>query len=445
MKLRVSRRNFLRGVGIGAAAVALPFARVLSGKADDTIPKRFIAWFTPNGTIDEEWVTGGGATDFTLGRILEPLAPFRDKLLLLDGLNVRNCATGPGSGHQKGAGCFLTGRPLLDGDFGGGGGATSGWASGISLDQYIANEIAPPTAFPSLELGVYVRGSNNRHRLAYRGSNDPLPPQNSPYAVFDRLFADTAGGDAAAIERLRLRRMSVLDSVNGDLAELRGRLPNEHRLRLEAHLESLREVERRVESASLGGAVCEQPELGTPLDPERNENYPTMGQLQMDMLVAALACDKTRISTLMWSGSTSNQTFSFIDGVGSQGHHDMSHEANSSGTAKEQLVRINRWYSEQFAYLLGALDAIPEGDGTMLDNTLILWGNELSDGDSHNLREHKWVLAGNAAGYFRTGRYVQTGDVPHNNLLVSIANAMGVATDTFGAPEHCTGSLDGLT
>jgi hypothetical protein len=444
VKLRTTRRNFLRGVGIGATALALPFARVLSGRADTTTPKRLIGWFTPNGTIAEEWITGGGATDFTLGRILEPLAPFRDKLLFLDGLDVRGVASeGPGSGHQKGAGCLLTGMPLNDGDFGGGGGAMSGWASGISIDQHIVNELASPTRYPSLELGVYVRGSNNRHRLAYRGSDDPLPPQNSPYAVYDRLFGEPTG-DADAVARLRARRTSVLDSVHGDLAELHGRLPYEHRARLEAHVESLRDVERRIESAALGGAACEDPAMGSPLDPERNENYPVMGQLQMDLLTAAFACDLTRVSTIMWSGSTSGQTFSFIDGVGSQGHHDMSHEANTA-SVREQLVRIERWYAEQLAYLLAKLDSIPEGDGTMLDNTVVLWGNELSDGESHNLRDHKWVLAGSAGGYFRTGRHLRFGDVPHPNLLVSIANAMGVPTTRFGHPSHCTGALTELT
>ena len=445
MKPRFSRRNFLRGLGIGATALALPFTRVLSGRADGHLPKRLLVWFTPNGTISEEWVSSGGERDFVMGRILEPLAPFRDKLLLLDGLNVRDVAAeGQGSGHQKGCGCFLTGQPLNDGDFGGGGDAMSGWADGISIDQHIVNEIEPPTPFRSLELGVYVRGSNNRHRLAYRGPDDPLPPQNSPYAVYDRLFGETTG-DAAAIERLRQRRQSVLDSVHGDLAELHGRLPYEHRLRLEAPTDSLRDVERRLETAALGGPACEEPSVGEPMNPERDENYPVMGQLQMDLMVAAMACDMTRVGTLMWSGSTSGQTFDFIDGVRSQGHHDMSHEANANDGIREDLVLINRWYAEQFAYLLGKLDSIPEGDGTMLDNTVILWGNELSDGDRHNLRDHKWVVAGSAGGYFRTGRYIQTGDVPHQNLLVSLANAMGVPIDRFGHPDHCTGPLAGLT
>lgn len=445
MNIRLSRRNFLRGLGVGATALAMPFARVLETRADGHMPKRFLAWFTPNGTISDEWVTGGGTTDFTLGRILEPLAPFRDKLLLLDGLNVRDVAAeGAGNGHQQGAGCFLTGMPLREGDFGGGGGAMSGWADGISIDQHIVNELAPPTPFGSLELGVYVRGSNNRHRLSYRGPNDPLPPENSPYAVFDRLFA-SMGEDAAALERIRMRRASVLDAVRGDLSDLQGRLPYEQRARLEAHIESLRTVERRIETARLGGPACEQPEMGSPVNPTRNESYPIIGSLQMDLAIAAFACDFTRVVTLMWSGSTSGQTFDFLDGVGSSSHHDLSHDANSSTSAKEQLVRINRWYAQQFAYLLEKLDSIPEGDGTMLDNTVILWGNELSDGDRHSTRDHKWVVAGSGGGHFRTGRYLQFDDVAHPNLLVSLGNAMGVEMDRFGHPSHCAGPLPGLT
>lgn len=440
---RFSRRTMLRGAALGAGALTLPFARSLTGQATDGAPhKRFIAMFTPNGTIADAWTPAGTETSFTLGRILQPLEPFKSKLIVVDGLDMTVTRISPGSAHQQGAGCLLTGMPLNDGDFGGGGGASSGWASGISIDQHIANELALPTRFKSLELGVGVRGSNNRHRIAYAGNDMPLPPENSPTAVFDRLFGDF-GADAAALERLRRRRQSVLDAVRGDVQELHGRLGYEQRIRMEAHLESLRDVERRLLEVSAGtGAYCEAPMIPS-IDASSSANYPEIGRLQIDLLVMAFACDLTRISTLLWSGSTSGQTFPWL-GI-TQGHHDISHEGDTNATAQRQLTDINRWYAEQLAYLLEKLDSIPEGDGTMLDNTIVFWGNELSKGNSHSRSNMKFVIAGSGGGYFRTGRFIRPGDVSHNDLLVSFANAMGVETTRFGHRDHCSGPLTSLT
>ncbi|MDQ3036255.1 MAG: DUF1552 domain-containing protein, partial [Myxococcota bacterium] len=407
-----------------------------------TPPKRFLAVFTPNGTIGDEWIPDGTESAFTFNRILEPLNPYKSKLLVLDGLDM-TAVRGPGSAHQQGAGCLLTGRPLNDGSFGGGGGTTSGWASGISIDQYIANELAPDTTLRTLELGVGVVGSNNRHRIAYAGDNEPLPPQNDPWAVFDLLFGDFDAG-AAELERRRRRQQSILDAVRGDVTELQGRLGREDRARLDAHLTSLRELERRLSTGGGDrGAACEPPTLGTRIDPLRAANFPTMARLQIDLAVMAFACDQTRIGTLLFSGATSGLSFPWI-GI-TQGHHDLSHEGDSNADAKAKLVQINRWYAEQLAYLLERLESIPEGDGTMLDNTIVFWGNELSKGNNHSRNDMKFIVAGNAGGALRTGRFVRYAAVPHNNLLLTFANVMGVPATTFGAAAHCTGPLTDIT
>lgn len=450
---RLSRRGFLRGTALGAAAATLPFGRLLNGAhAQEATPKRFIALFTPCGTIFDEWVPSGGERDFTFKRILEPLEPFREKLLVLDGLNMH--IPGAGGGHQAGAGALLTGHGLQDGEFCGGNNCSSrsGWPGGHSIDQEIARTLEGVTPFSSLELGVRVRSGNQRRHISYRAVDDPLPHLDDPYEVFDLVFGDIdPGADDAARERLRREQRSVLDAISGDIRALRARLGVEHRGRLDAHLESLRDAERRFEGSE-GAVVCEPPTLGGRMDPSAESNYPEMTLLQLDILTAALACDRTRVATLLWSGATSGQRFPWLglpeirdeNGNPTTSHHAFSHV---SDRAHEQLVEINRWYAEQVAYLLAKLDSLPEpnGDGTLLDNTVIFWGNELSDGERHSRRDMKFVLAGGGGGYFDTGRYLTFDDDDrHNDLLVSIANAMGHGIDTFGDPDFCNGPLEVL-
>ncbi len=431
------RRKFLKAIGIGGAGVAL-LPSVVTRAAEPATPKRFLAFFTGNGTIAGSWASGSG-TNFSLGQILEPLAPFKDKLTLLTGLDVEAAYEGPGAGHQKGCGAFLTGRPLNDGDFGGGGGEISGWASGISIDQELANALAKDLPIKSLELGVQVEGSNNRHRIAYTGSDQPLPPDDDPKSVFDRLFAGLAGQDPAAAERVRRRRQSVLDFVQSDIKKLQQKLGKSEFERLEAHLESVRTVEHQLEM--LDGVTCSAPTEPS-IAHKKLENYPKVGQIQMDLLTAAFSCDMVRFATILWGGATSGKRFPWLGFEDS--HHTLSHAGDSNTAAKNKLVEINRWYAEQLAYLLAKLDSIPEGDGSMLDNTVVLWGNELAVGNKHTRRDHHWVMAGNAGKFFKTGRLVNVNGRTNNDLLVSIAHAMGHSISSFGLAKHCSGPLTSL-
>jgi hypothetical protein len=186
------------------------------------------------------------------------------------------------------------------------------------------------------------------------------------------------------------------------------------------------------------------PTMGPTIDPLATANFPAAGKLHMDIFVAAFACGLTRIGTLQWGGSTSEQQFPWL-GINS-GHHTMSHVGDGDLGNMAQLVKINNWYAQQFAYLLGKLDAIQEGTGTLLDNSIVAWTNELSKGNTHSSHNIPWVLAGSAGGYFRTGRFIQYAtEQPHNNLLVSFMNAMGLANETtFGERAVCTGPLTGL-
>jgi hypothetical protein len=454
------RRELLAGLGgIGL----LPLISGGSARAQAASPRRLVVFYTPNGTIGPQWRPGGGESDFTLGRILTPLAPWRSKLLVLGGVDMALAEAGFGSHHTRGMGGLLTGRPILMGSFRSAGPPTAGWASGISIDQHIARQLATTaggsTRFRTLELGVRVVDAEVRGRISYLGPNQPVPPMESPYDVFDRIFAGgrpptaTPGGDASG-ERLRLQRKSVLDFLGQELNALRGRVGAEDRARIDAHLESVRDIERRLQPAVNPGSAapapapltCATPTLAPRIDLQADESLPAIGRLHMDLLAGALACDQVRVATLQWTHAESNHTFPFL-GVNGQ-HHAMSHAGDGDAAAQESLSKINVFYAEQLRYLLDRLASYREGDRTLLDNTVVLWAIEVGKGNNHAHRDLPFLLAGSCGGHFRTGRFVdylaRGRSQPHNNLLVSLANAMGLPDQTFGDPAHCTGSLPDL-
>jgi len=457
---KLNRRAFLRGVG--GAAIALPWLEAMSGcgreagprasrlrssqQAMDGVPKRFVVFFSANGTIPGNWVPDGVGGDFSMSPILGPLAAHKAKLNVLSGIDMLSTRSGPGDGHQKGMGHMLTGTELLEGDQfpGGGNSGTAGWGGGISVDQELVKHIGQTTRLGSLELGVQVRSATVWSRMSYLGADQPVPPEENPYAAFERVFGNLGDDPLGRAERVA-RRRTVLDTVMSDYQNLSARLGASDRQRLDNHLESIREVERRLDANAGVGESCATPTLGEVIDHNANDNYPLVGRLQMDLLAMALACDLTRVASLQWSRSVSNVRFSWLPTPVPEGHHQLSHEGDSNGDAVDKLTRINTWYAEQFAYLLGRLDSMPEGDGTVLDNTLVLWCNELGKGNSHTRNNMPYVLAGGAGGAVRGGRHLAfDGDHPHNNLLVSILNAFDVDTDSFGNPAFCTGPIPGL-
>jgi len=376
---------------------------------------------------------------------LAPLQPFLADLNIIAGLFQQG---GGGDGHQNGIGGMLTGQSLNPGPFqGGANSGTSGWAAGISVDQRIAAAVGGGTRFRSLELGVQVASADNWSRMSYAASDRPVPPEESPVAAYTRLFA-AAGASPAELMRMRARRRSVLDAVLGQFTTVSARVGTADRARLDAHATSIREIERRLDAQGMPGGACRDPGApaapALPTDLTANDNYPAVGTLQMDLLVMALACDLTRVASLQWSRSVSQVRFTWLDIH--EGHHDLSHLPDSDAQAVDKLTRINTWYAQQLAYLLGRLATAPEADGSrLLDSSLVLWSNELGKGNSHSRQNAPYVLAGSAGGALRTGRFLQfTGDPPHNDLLVSLLNAMDVPTTTFGKPEWCRGPLPGL-
>ncbi len=458
MSERIPRRKFLRAAGASLALPLLPSLGCsrsdaprtgLLSRAGSGFPRRLVIIYTPNGNLELP-----ETMDFT-GSILEPLEPFKNKMLVLSGLDMGVHDNPPGEPHQQGM-AFLTGRSLEDGSMVGGDGTLAGWASGISVDQEIANVIGKTTPHKSLHFGVQSTiygGTEVRTVLSYTGPHSPVPNEDSPWAMFDRAFGEL-NVDPEALAQLRLRRASVLDAVGGQLESVSAKLGREDREKLEHHLASVRDVEQRLASpGAMVGGSCEMPVLPSPSSVTNPANYGTIGRLQMDLLTMALACDLTRVATLQWSASTNNRPYPFLkydDGTGPKAifddEHILGHTPFSDVHAWGKLRVIRRWYMEQLAYLLAGLDAIPEGDGTMLDNTVVVLGSEIAWGNSHSHSDAPFLLAGSAGGYFATGRRLHfDGQQFHNDLLISLLHSMGVEASTFGNPTYCTGPLSGLS
>ena len=435
IRRRLSRRTFLGG--LGAAGVAAPLVPLLEAEAETgPMPKRLILLCSSNGTVHSQWKPGFENNTLQLSPALAPLEAHKHNLVVLDGLGW-GYGDGPGVDHMRI--CMLwNGTPMLDGnDFQNStGDRPCGWGGGISVDQYIANQIGHETPFSSLEFGVHNGGAHIYSRVSYAGPNQPIPPEDNPYGMFDRLFAEF-GQSTAELAALRARRKSVIDVVRGNLDGLQPKVATADRLKIEAHLDAVRAIEQRLDLT----AVCEVPMLGDQFDPGANDNFPLVSRLQIDMMVMAMACDLTRISSLLWARAGSNVRYNWL-GIGTA-EHTIAHD--SSAPARAQMVQINAWHAGEVAYLLDALEAVPEGDGTMLDNTLVVWGNELADGWTHSQRPIPLVLAGGAGGQLETGRYIDYGQARHNGLLVSICNLMGLSEVTsFGSLDDGSGPLAGL-
>lgn len=445
-----SRRRFL--TGLGSAAAALPLLPAFqSHAAPGDVAKRLLLFYTPNGTRLQHWRPSGSERNFELSTILAPLESFKSKLLVLDGIDNQAIYSGPGNGHQA-TGCLWTGTELMEGDlFTEGDNMPSGWAGGVSVDQYVADQLEGQTPFRSLELGVnyYDHSAQLRTRMSYRGAGEPVPPDGDPRNVFERLFADALLDDDE-LARYTANRLSIIDGVKDELGRINAKLGAPDRAKLEAHLEHIRSIERRLED---GLAACAVPEIGDP-GGYSSSNFPIHGDLQIDLLVAALACDRTRVGSLFWMQETAGPTFDWLGH--STPHHELSHQDTQSDSA--DYVQIQVWMAQKFARLLEKLDAVPEGDGTMLDNTVVVWGSPIGNSWSHSCRNVPIVMAGSCGGYFDTGRYLRWGSMDatsgsssehggrtNNDLLISLCHAMDAPVETFGNPQLCTGPIDALT
>lgn len=420
----VSRRGFLASLGL--TAVAAPFVRMVTDvprarAAAGATAKRLVVVFTPNGTIPARWrPTGSGATfSFPAGSILEPLAAQRERLIVIDGLEFVGATN-----HEGGMAAMLTGS-----------GDAASASRGMSVDQYVAAAIGGATRLRSLELGVETSawGGSVQTRMSYSGAGQYAPPDDSPRSVYARLYGDAAPGGADAT---LARRQSVLDAIKGDLGELRTRLGTEEAHKLDQHLTSLRELER-----GLGGGTCSGGMTVPDVPIHDNASFPIIGKAQMDLLVAALACGATNVASLQWAHTVSPHVLTWA-GV-ADAHHALSHMDDGNAAGVAAFVAAERWFASQFGYLVDKLAATPDPvGGTLLDSTLVVWAKEMGDSRAHVCTDVPFVLAG--GGVFTPGRYLRTGGASHARLLVSICQAMGLSTTTFGNPQTGSGPLAGL-
>lgn len=436
---RFARRRFLSRLGVAAAAS--PFVPLLNASGQEGAPKRLVLFFTPHGTIWNAWKPKGTETDFTLGPILAPLERHKKKLVVLAGLEIK--APGVGAPHTKGPPLLWTASPLLEEQTfiraDGSGGRYFGWNSGPSVDQVIAKVVGGRTPYRSLELGVRSGGNHPGSRMIYTGPRQPVPPEPSPYAAVDRLFA--AGGKG--FDQLRAERKSSIDLLKAELDALKPRAGRDDRAKLDAHLESIRAIETRLDVMPSG--VCTPPMVGTRMDHNAAANVPTMFDRQMDILAAALACDLTRVASLQYRvGENDNDRYTWLE-IAHEGHHLITHATDDNVAEVANMTKIYAWYADRFAYLLDRLDSVREGNGTLLDNSLVVWGSELGKGNSHAFVNTPFVLAGGGAGAVKTGRFLDHTRVEHNRLLVALCNGMGLPDVTsFGATDTGKGPLPRL-
>jgi len=439
LALSTNRREFLRGLGISAGA--LPFLLNLPslGFANQQKRKqRLVVMFSPNGVIPSAFWPDEEGDKFTLKESLKPLEPFQNRMLTLHG--VCDKVRGDGDNHMRGMGCLLTGIELFPGNIQGGSDTPAGWASGHSIDQEIKNFLqkspATRTRYGSLEFGVMVPDrADTWTRMVYAGPNKPIAPIDNPYQMFSKLY-----GRVKDQESLK----SILDDIQADLGKLRSAVSAEDRQLLEEHATFVREMEQELQSTGkdpIGHAV---PEI-EPGVKEENDNIPRISRMQIELMVQSFAADFARVATLQYTNSVGGAKMHWI-GV-SEGHHELSHNPDSDKASVEKLTKINKWWCEQLAYLAKRLAETPEpgGGGSLLDNTLIIWTNELGKGNSHTLDNIPFVLVGNGLD-FKMGRSIKYKKLPHNRLLLSLAHGFGYDLKRFGNPDFCgDGGLPGLT
>lgn len=434
-----NRREFIRDLGIGAAS--LPFILNLPslGFANQTQRKqRLIVLFSPNGIVPDTYWPDEEGEAFTLKESLKPLEALRNRTLITKG--VCDKVRGDGDSHMRGMGCLLTGVELFPGNIQGGSDTPAGWSKGLSIDQEIKNYLqgnsATRTRFGSLEFGVLVpERADTWTRMVYAGANKPIAPIDDPYQMFNRMY-----GQAKDQEHLK----SILDGLQEDLRKVGTKVSAEDRRLLDEHANFVREMEQELKADHGRAADHAVPEL-EPGVKEDTDNMPKLSKMQIDLMVNSFAADFCRVATLQYTNSVGNAKMRWL-GV-DEGHHELSHEPDSNTSAQEKLTKINKWYCEQVAYLAQRLAETPEpgGNGSLLDNTLIVWTNELGKGNSHTLDNVPLVMVGGGLD-FKMGRSVKYAKVAHNRFLLSLAHGFGHHITSFGNGHFCgDGPLTGLT
>ncbi len=430
----IPRRTLLRGLG---ASLALPLldAMVPTGLRGLSAPgrvHRFQAFYVPNGMAMEYWLPQTVGRGFELTPILQPLAPFREQMTVVSGINANWVQI-----HSGASGSFLTGIPS-------GGRTETEIIADVSMDQLLAREFARDTQVASLELSMDAPANAGAcsgnlscvytHTLSWRGPTQPLPTEYNPRAVFERLFGDTGSTARRAREERLAQQRSILDSVADKLRALSWDLGTGDQVKMEQYTDAIRDIERRIERAEAQIDI-ELPEFPQP------EGAPAAFEdhldLMFDLQLVALQADLTRVITFMLGKEQSPRPYPQI-GV-PDAHHPLSHH-NDEPELVERMSRINRYHTELFSRYLTKLRATPDGDGTLLDNMTILYGSGISNSTRHSGDNLPLLLLGGGAGSLRGGRHLHFAEEPGMaDLLVTIMDKMGVPVDRIGASS---GRLD---
>jgi hypothetical protein len=437
-KKALPRRTVLRGMG---AMLALPLfdsmVPALSAwqKTAAKPVNRFGVYYVPNGMIMKNYLPTAVGANYEITPTLSPLAPYRDDILVVSGLNSLPTRERPGGAHAKASTRFLTNVSPP---------TSETWLDvGISMDQILANEYGKHTQLPSLELSMESGETSGAcdtgyacpytSTIVWKSANTPLPTQNNPRVVFERLFGDAGTTDPKVrVARMRQQK-SILDSVTDEVAHMQGALPASDRVKLTEYLSAIRDVEQRIQMAEAQAGdelpLVEHP-AGIPADWEAHM------KLMLDLQVLAYQCDLTRVITFMVGREHSGMTYPQI-GV-PDSHHPISHYAGELEKI-EKVAKINAYHMKMFAYYVERLKATPDGDGTLLDHMTMMYGAGIADSNSHDPYDIPIVMAGKGTGFLKGGRHIRFRDVPLANLHLTLMDQFGVTMDKFG---DSTGRVD---
>jgi hypothetical protein len=427
----LSRRTVLRGIG---TTIALPFldSMVPSAKAAARPAHRFLAFYVPNGMAMEYWTPKGEGSNFELSRILEPMARYRDQMIVLSGLRSSWNYI-----HAGASGSFLTGTPR-------GGKSEIEIIADVSIDQLLARHFSSETQVGSLELSMDAPANAGActgilscaytHTISWRSATQPLPMEYNPRAVFERLFGDTGKTEWSAREARMRQHKSILDSVTEKLAALKRDLGPQDQTKVNEYTDAVRDVERRIQRAEEQSSV-ELPDLEQPQGvPPVFEDHLT---LMLDLQLLAFQSDLTRVISFMIGKEQSARPYPQI-GV-PEAHHPLSHHDNVPELIAH-MSKINRYHVELFSNYLGRLGATMDGDGSLLDHITILYGAGISNSQQHSGINLPLMLVGGGAGTLKGGRHVKYKDSPSNaNLLVTLMDKLGVPVEKVGGS---TGELN---
>jgi len=444
-KKHISRRTVLRGAG---AAVALPFlesmvpaATALAQTAANPKP-RFVGLFVPHGAAPGYWVPEKEGTDFEYPFIWKPLEPFRNQTTIMTGLHSRSAEPPPGvtgADHWVAAAFLCANKPKKT--------AGADVYAGTTIDQMIAQKIGQETLMPSMQCAVEDPGANSSNcgegyscvytnTISWSAPTQPLPMELNPQVVFERMFGDGTTVDQRASRRARDR--SILDSVKDSLSRLRGQSSPSDRARLDQYTENLHEIERRLQIAMKASTVAPT-DMGVPVGVP--QTFDEHIKLQFDLMALAFQADITRVGTLLFARDLTGRTYPECDAP-TMGFHGGSHHGEDPRRI-DQFSKINQYHVKMVAYLVDKLAKVQEGDGTLLDRSLILYGSNMGNPNQHLHYDVPHVVVGGANGKHKGGRHLAypSKTVPTGNLLLSILDKFGIHQESIG---DSTGRLENL-